>query len=154
MRLSQSVTYAVQAALQLAESGARRPVPCCRLAAEGGMPERFLLQILRDLAKQGILHSTRGGGGGFVLDRDPSEVSLLELVEAIDGPLTGGLPARVCLSGETSDRLTEALAGIAEQTRRYLQAIRLSDLIVSGPTANLSIESANTSCGEPPICAA
>jgi len=154
MRLSQSVTYALQAALLLAESGATRPIPCCRLASEGGMPERFLLQILRDLAKQGILHSTRGGGGGFVLDRDPAEISLLDLVEAVDGPLTGGLPARVCLSGETTDRLAEKLAGIAEQTRQNLQAIRLADLIVSHGAANLSIETAGSPQDESPIRAA
>lgn len=154
MRLSQSVTYALQAVLQLAESGATRPIPCCRLASEGGMPERFLLQILRDLAKQGVLHSTRGGGGGFVLDRDPAEISLLELIEAVDGPLTGGLPARVCLSDETTDRLAEKLAGIAEQTRQNLQAIRLADLIVSKGTANLSIETASSPQDESPIRAA
>lgn len=118
------------------------------------MPERFLLQILRDLAKQGILHSTRGGGGGFVLDRDPAEISLLDLVEAVDGPLTGGLPARVCLSGETTDRLAEKLAGIAEQTRQNLQAIRLADLIVSHGAANLSIETAGSPQDESPIRAA
>ena len=65
MKLSRTVTYALQATIQLARlDGAPTPIPCSRLAAEGRMPERFLLQVLRNLVTHGILQSTRGVGGG------------------------------------------------------------------------------------------
>jgi Rrf2 family protein len=51
------------------------------------MPERFLLQILRVLVTHGILKSTRGVEGGYSLSRSPEAISLLEVIEAIDGPL-------------------------------------------------------------------
>ena len=80
MKLSRSVSYALQAVLQLAASDARTPVPCSQLAAEGSMPERFLLQILRHLVAHGILDSARGVEGGYVLERSPDEISLLEVI--------------------------------------------------------------------------
>lgn len=139
MKLSRTVIYAVQATLQLAELQAAGPVPCSRLATEGGMPERFLLQILRNLVTQGILKSTRGVDGGYSLDRLPQEISLLEVIEAIDGPFGPRLPE---LDGEFSaarqHRLREALDGVAVTVRRQLHGIKLSDLSNSPPRARLA----------------
>jgi Rrf2 family protein len=92
MKFSRSVVYAVQATMHLASAQSERPVPCRRLATEGQMPERFLLQILRSLVRHGILHSTRGVDGGYSLDRSPQDISLLDVIEAIDGPLGSFLP--------------------------------------------------------------
>lgn len=133
MRLSQSVTYALQATLRLAQMPEQRPVSCNQLATEGNMPERFLLQILRDLAKQGILQSTRGGGGGFMLQRPPREISLLEIVEAIDGPIGSGLPGKVNFPGETDCRIRHELERISENVRSRLASIRLADLLNDTP---------------------
>src|ERR1700680_2225111 len=93
MKLSRTVAYAIHATLQLAQSKSGVPVPCSRLATEGHMPERFLLQILRHLVTHGILHSTRGVDGGYALERKPEEISLLDVIEAIDGPLSATLPS-------------------------------------------------------------
>src|SRR6187397_745177 len=100
MKLSRTVSYAVRATLQLAELEAEGPVPCSRLAADGKMPERFLLQILRNLVTHGILRSTRGVDGGYSLVRPADQISLLEVIEAIEGPFDTsqevgeGLPAQ------------------------------------------------------------
>ena len=97
MKLSRTVAYAVRATIQLAQTNSGAPVPCSRLASEGHMPERFLLQILRNLVTHGILHSTRGVDGGYSLERKPDDISLLDL---IDWPLMlvmtspGLMPAR------------------------------------------------------------
>jgi Rrf2 family transcriptional regulator, cysteine metabolism repressor len=136
MKLSQSVTYAIHAVLRLAENHRALPVSCGKLAEQGKMPERFLLQILRDLAKQGILQSTRGGGGGFTLGRRPEEISLLEVVEAVDGPLCASLPLKGNFPARAGERLQEALGRIAEVTRRQLEAVKVTDLMVRrDPTA-------------------
>ncbi len=129
MKLSQSVTYGVHATLRLAESENGTPVPCGQLARQGHMPERFLLQILRDLSKQGILHSTRGGGGGFTLERRPEEISLLEVIEAVDGPLSAGLPLNVNFPHQSDELLRDTLRKIAHTTRQQLAAVKLSHLM-------------------------
>jgi len=129
MKLSQSVTYGVHAALRLAQSDNTAPVSCGRLAESGNMPERFLLQILRELAKQGILQSARGGSGGFMLERPAEEISLLDLIEAIDGPLSAGLPINVSFPEESAIRLQGTLWKIAQTTREQLAAVKLTHLL-------------------------
>jgi len=60
--------------------------PLNELAVATGVQESFLSKILQRLVHQGMLVSQRGSGGGFLLNRPPAEVSLLEVVEAIEGP--------------------------------------------------------------------
>lgn len=128
MKLSRTVSYAVQAALRLAEADSFLPIPCSRLAAEGNMPERFLLQILRHLVTHGILQSTRGVEGGYTLVRSPEKISLLDILEAIEGPMDSSLPEGMSSSPEQDARIREALAKVAQATREQMAAIRLSDL--------------------------
>ena len=129
MKLSRTVAYALQATLQLAQSDSGCPVPCSRLAAEGKMPERFLLQILRNLVAHGILESTRGVEGGYTLERTPEEISLLELIEAIDGPMTSTLPLNEGLPADSKSKLELAMMEVTTLARRELEAIRLSHLL-------------------------
>ncbi len=132
MKLSRTVAYAIQATCQLAESQTGAPVPCSRLANEGHMPERFLLQILRHLVTHGILSSMRGVDGGYSLERSPQDISLLEVIEAIDGPLEATLPAGDADPTGYHVRLREVLEQVAENVRTQLQAVKLSDLL-GGP---------------------
>jgi Rrf2 family protein len=129
MKLSRTVAYAVRATLQLAKSQSTSPVPCSQLAAEGNMPERFLLQILRNLVTHGILRSTRGVDGGYSLVRPADEVSLLEVIEAIEGPLDTGDAVGEGMPEETALRLQEALHQVTSQSRQQLEAIKLSQLL-------------------------
>ncbi len=131
MKLSRTMLYALQATVQLAEAGPSSPVPCSRLAEKGKMPERFLLQILRNLVTHGLLRSTRGVDGGYTLLRDPAEITLLDLIEAIDGPLGGQEPISRDdgMGGETLARLQAMVDTINDRLREELSAIRLSDLM-------------------------
>jgi Rrf2 family protein len=126
MKLSRTVRYAVQASVQLAQSDPAQPVPCSRLAADGQMPERFLLQILRSLVTHGILRSSRGVDGGYVLDRPAKDVSLLDLIEAIDGSMVDAERPEASLSDET---LNAALRDVTDVMREQLAAIKLTQLV-------------------------
>ena len=129
MKLSRTVGYALQATLQLAEADPGTPVPCSQLAANGQMPERFLLQILRNLVTHGILHSTRGVDGGYTLERPASEISLLDLIEAVDGPVFAQQALNEGLPQELVDQLSAALREVASVTRKQLSSIKISSLV-------------------------
>lgn len=129
MKLSRTVSYAVRAALQLARRESPSPVPCNQLATEGKMPERFLLQVLRNLVNHGILRSTRGVEGGYVLDRSLDEVSLLDVIEAIDGPMDSNTKIAEGFSANTQQKLLQAFQDVTATTRSQLEAIKLAHLI-------------------------
>ncbi len=90
------------------------------------MPERFLLQILRNLVTHGILRSTRGVDGGYALVRPADQISLLDVIEAIEGPYDSDGGA---VSVEAIDKLREALEEVTKTTRGQLEAIKLSHLL-------------------------
>ncbi len=129
MKLSRTVSYAIQATLQLAQSGDSCPVPCSQLASKGRMPERFLLQVLRSLVAHGILESTRGVDGGYSLSRSAEEVSLLEIIEAIEGPLVPSLPVTDGLPDYSRTCLQQVLTNVTESVRRQLATVRLAHLL-------------------------
>lgn len=96
MIISQACKYGLRAMVYLAEHGAQ-PVLSRDIARELRIPEHFLAKILQDLSKNRLLDSFKGRGGGFCLARAPDQITLLEVVEAIDGPDFGqgcvlGLP--------------------------------------------------------------
>lgn len=145
MKLSRTVSYALQATLQLAEAETEHPVPCSRLAAEGKMPERFLLQILRNLVAHGVLESTRGVDGGYTLRQSPDDVSLLDIIEAVDGPMVSSLPVAEGLCEESRRKLELLLAQVNDESRTKLASIRLGDLTCSehAKKADLAADSAS-----------
>ncbi len=128
MRISRAATYAILAAVQLSESSASPPIPCSQLAQLGDMPERFLLQVLRTLVNEGILKSTRGVDGGYRLAKPLSQITLLDIVEAIDGPVQPELPPIAGLAPQSHRRLSEALGDIAEDAKRRMADVTLAQL--------------------------
>jgi len=145
MKLSRTVSYALQATLQLAEAESDHPVPCSRLASEGKMPERFLLQILRNLVAHGVLESTRGVDGGYTLRQDATDVSLLDIIEAVDGPMVSSLPVAEGLREGSRQKLEQLLNQVNNEARTRLAAIRLCDLTCGDrePKANVAPDPAN-----------
>ena len=129
MKLSRTVAYAVRATLQLAQYSQGTPVPCSKLASEGHMPERFLLQILRNLVTHGILRSTRGVEGGYALTRPPEQISLLEVIEAIEGPIGTNGNGADDFNNDPQPKLLDALKSITDTSRKQLDAIKFSQLL-------------------------
>ncbi len=139
MRMARSTAYAIGAVLQLANFPPGQPVPCSHLAKAGEMPERFLLQILRTLVNHGLLKSTRGVDGGYSLTRQLSEISLLQIYEATEGPLTPSLPPLDSLPEASQLELLKVLEGISAASCQSLAAVKLSDLAAAKTDAG-SIE--------------
>ncbi len=79
--------YAVNALAELGRSGGPGPVPIGELAKRREMPVQFLEQLFATLRRAGIVSSQRGVKGGYRFARDPAEVSVLEIVELLDGPI-------------------------------------------------------------------
>ena len=133
MRLSRASTYAVLATVQLSESSASPPIPCSQLAKLGDMPERFLLQVLRSLVNNGLLKSTRGVDGGYRLAKPLGQITLLDVVEAIDGPIQPELPQIGGLTPQAQRRLAEAMGDVAADAKKRLSALSLAQIKPATP---------------------
>ena len=107
--------YAVRALTELARSGGDGPVPIGELARRRDIPVQFLEQLFATLRRAGILRSQRGVKGGYLLARDPSEITVLEVVELLDGPL-----------GRDAEGV---LAEAATAARSVLEATTIADLV-------------------------
>ncbi|MCK9248829.1 MAG: Rrf2 family transcriptional regulator [Solirubrobacteraceae bacterium] len=108
--------YAVQALTELGRAGGTTtPVPVAELARRRDIPGQFLEQLFATLRRAGLLRSQRGVHGGYLLTRDPREITILEIVEMLDGPL-----------GQDSVGI---FADVAEAAREVLASTSVQDLI-------------------------
>lgn len=102
MKISARGRYALLAVLQLSTEHGKgeRAVQIQIIADKQHIPARYLVQILLQLNRAGILNSVRGAKGGYVLARPPAEISVGDVIRAIEGPIE---PAQ-CFSGETPEK--------------------------------------------------
>jgi Rrf2 family protein len=87
MQITRQADYAVRAVLYLARMGSSQRASTSQVAQEQRIPPSFLAKIISQLSIAGLLHTSRGARGGVMLAREPKEISLLEVIEAIDGPI-------------------------------------------------------------------
>lgn len=107
--------YALRALTELGRAGAAGPVPIGELARRRGIPVQFLEQLFAVLRRGGILRSQRGVKGGYAFVRDPARVTVLEVVELLDGPV-----------GRDAEGVFAEAAGAA---RDVLDATTVADLM-------------------------
>jgi Rrf2 family protein len=107
--------YALQALAELGRCGDPGPVPIGELARRREIPVQFLEQLFAVLRRAGILRSQRGVKGGYCFARDPSDITVLEIVELLDGPL--GRDAR------------GVFAEAAEAARNVLASTTIADVV-------------------------
>jgi Rrf2 family protein len=86
MQITRQADYAVRAVLYLSNKNEER-IATSMIAEEQHIPPSFLAKIISQLSIAGLLHTSRGARGGVTLARDPKDITLLEVVEAIDGPI-------------------------------------------------------------------
>jgi Rrf2 family protein len=87
MQITRQADYAVRAVLYLAQLGEEQRAATSQIAEDQQIPPSFLAKIVSQLSVAGLLQTSRGARGGVSLARSPEEISLLEVVEAIDGPI-------------------------------------------------------------------
>ena len=104
--------YAVRALAELSRSGGAGPVPLAEIARRRDLPVQFLEGLFGTLRRAGILHSQRGVKGGFSFARQPDEVTVLEVVELLEGDL--GAEART--AGPLWSEAVEALRAVLGAT--------------------------------------
>jgi Rrf2 family transcriptional regulator, cysteine metabolism repressor len=107
--------YALRALTELARMGAEAPVPIGELARRREIPVQFLEQLFAVLRRAGLLKSQRGVKGGYSFARDPSEITVLDLVELLDGRLGAGAVG--------------VFADAAEATRAVLANTTVADVL-------------------------
>ncbi|MBW2695920.1 MAG: Rrf2 family transcriptional regulator [Deltaproteobacteria bacterium] len=135
MRFSLQVHYAICGVFDLAYSGQGRPVQVRVIGERQAIPTRYLEQIFQRLRRAKLVSGKRGPGGGYVLARDAAEISLREIVEAVEGPV-GGEPfaeAGAAASGSaggvgTAGRPDFIWPELADRIGRVLDEISVSDL--------------------------
>jgi Rrf2 family protein len=132
MTLSHATVYALQALVALAH-GSQRPLASHLIARGHGLPERFLLKVLRPLVAAGVLDSLKGPNGGFRLARPASRITLLEAVEPIEGPWRGVTPpVGNQEGGALNRRLAVVCQRVTAQERKVLGGVSVADL-AKGP---------------------
>ena len=131
MRLSAKAQYACVAMVDLAcHHGAASPIHLKDIADKHGISQRFLVQILLQLKGAGLVDSTRGATGGYLLAQPPSEISLADIVHAIDQPPP---PAPSALSGLYATTVvqivSDSLQGAQDREQLRLAEITLEELV-------------------------
>ena len=104
MQITRQADYAMRAVAYLANLGPQQRAATSQIAEDQQIPPSFLAKIVSQLSVAGLLHTSRGARGGVSLARSPGEISFLEVVEAIDGPILLNecvVDSSACTFGET-----------------------------------------------------
>src|SRR5438552_12773282 len=134
MKLTRASSYAIHALVFMAAQKQNRPVASHHIAKAQGIPERFLLKVLKPLVSARVLISIKGPNGGYRLARAPSDITMLDIVEAVDGPIRGSAPftGGERGNGQLDKRLDAICDQSAEHTRKQLGKVRISELASKG----------------------
>jgi len=142
MRLSARTEYAALAAVELARRGeAGRPVGMKAIADSQRVPGRFLVHILLELKRAGIVASVRGAAGGYRLARPAAEITLRDIQAAVDGAVEPVAPVTTGLArgSRTAAALAAAWDDAARAETETLAAITLADLAARSREAGQSM---------------
>ena len=132
MRISARADYAIRAAAELARASepGRPPVKGERLAEAQEIPRKFLENILLDLKRAGIVATVRGAQGGYRLALPADQVSLADIIRAVEGPLASvreSRPEELAYHG-AAEHLREVWVAVRASLRGVLESVSLADL--------------------------
>jgi Rrf2 family protein len=130
VRISAKTDYAVRAAVELASAPDGSVVKAERIAEAQDIPLNFLENILAQLRQARIVESRRGPEGGYALARPPGEITIADVIRAIDGPLagvSGHRPQDLGYTG-TAEPLREVWVAVRASLRDVLERVTLADV--------------------------
>ena len=130
MRISAKADYAVRAAVELAGVQDEKPVKAERIATAQDIPLNFLENILGELRHAGIVRSHRGADGGFRLAKPPDQVSIADIIRAVEGPLAsvrGGPPEETSYPG-ASEALPRVWIAVRASLRNVVEHVTVADV--------------------------
>ena len=130
MRISAKADYAVRAAVELAAAPAGKPVKAEAIANAQGIPLNFLENILGELRHAGIVRSHRGAEGGFRLAKPAEQVSIADIIRAVEGPLAsvrGGPPEETSYPGPSA-ALPRVWIAVRANLRQVVEHVTLADV--------------------------
>ena len=130
MKVSLRSTYGIMAAVDLAMQVGSAPIQAKAIARRQGIPARFLEQVLHAMKKAGLVTSQRGAQGGYVLSKKPSEVSVAEILEALEGPFLRmtEMNGRLHSTTKSEALLAKVWDRVHEAERHVLDAITIEEL--------------------------
>ncbi|HMS61602.1 MAG TPA: Rrf2 family transcriptional regulator [Solirubrobacteraceae bacterium] len=140
MRITAKADYAVRAAAELAAAEGDGPVKGERIATAQDIPLKFLENILSELRTAGIVASRRGAEGGYWLDRPAADVSVADVLRAVEGPLAsirGTGPERLEYQGAAA-ALPRMWVALRANLRTVLEGVSLADLASGELPANVA----------------
>jgi Rrf2 family protein len=130
MKLTRAASYALHAVTYMAAQKKDSPIASHIIADARDIPERFLLKVLKPLVSARVLRSVKGPNGGYRLARAPRDITLLEILEAVDGPIRGQAPfAGESGNGNLNHKLEVICRQMANQNRKHLEKVRVTDLM-------------------------
>lgn len=131
MRITAKADYAVRAAAELAAAvGNERPLKGETIATNQGIPQKFLENILSDLRQSGLVKSQRGVEGGYRLAKAPGDVTVADVIRAVEGPLAsvrGEAPEDVVYGG-AAEPLQDVWIAVRAALRSVVEHVTLADL--------------------------
>lgn len=131
MKLTRASSYALHAVVHMASQKKNDPVASHVIAQARGIPDRFLLKVLKPLVTAQVLSSVKGPNGGYRLARAPQDITMLEILEAVDGPIRGNAPSSFTeKDNPLRRRLDDICNQSAEFTRKQLGKVRISELVL------------------------
>ena len=129
VNLTHAAIDAIHALVYMAGQKHNRPVTSHQIAHARGIPEQFLRKVLSLLVSARVLLSIKGPNGGYRLARPAGDITLLEVLEAVDGPIRGQASFdRDDTDGRLNKKLDQICNQAADQVRRQLQKVCISDL--------------------------
>jgi Rrf2 family protein len=128
MRLSKTTSYTIHALVYMARQQDDQPLASHVAAREQGLPAVYLARGFQLLVAVGILKSVQGPNGGYRLAKAPKDITLLEIIEAVDGPIQSQGVFEEGSRSTLGKKLQAVCDQVNEEARRQLGKVRLSDL--------------------------